>query len=98
MKNKYQEMAGEFEGIFRQKMELGLFNQPSDRLAAMKTLNIDPDIHSAQFIIFLVDFNPYSGLFERTKDKLTSLPFASQVRIFHGGFAMWEQGLNRLGE
>jgi hypothetical protein len=60
MKNKYQEMAGEFEGIFRQKMELGLF--------------------------------------ERTKDKLTSLPFASQVRIFHGGFAMWEQGLNRLGE
>jgi hypothetical protein len=90
MEKKYAEMAQEFEGILQQKLELGLFNQPADRLAAMKTLVIDRDIQSAQFIIFLVDFNPHSKLFERTEFELKALAFADQVRIFHGGFAMWE--------
>ena len=91
MKQDFSAMAAEFEGIYKQKLDLGLFNQPQDRTAAMKTLTINPDLESAQFVIFLVDYNPHSSLFERAE--LDQLEFADQIKIFRGGFAMWEKAL-----
>jgi hypothetical protein len=54
----------------------------------MKTLTFSEDIDRFQFILVLVDFNPYSSLFDL--GKLAELPFANQVKVFHTGFAMWE--------
>jgi hypothetical protein len=84
----------ENQNIFMQKIDLGLFNQPEDRVEAMKTLTISEDIMQAQFIIILVDYNPYSKLFEL--DRLKELSFQDQIKIFHSGFAMWEPNLKKI--
>ena len=89
-------LAEEGESILRQKLELGLFDQSPARLAAMKTLRFSRDISSFQFIIFLVDFNPYSQLFNLNRIK--SLPFANQVRIYTGGFALWNANIRPVME
>jgi hypothetical protein len=85
--------AQEIEHIFKQKLELGLFNQDQDRLEAMKTLTIAQDLEKFQFVVVLVDFNPFSTLFEEAEASLTALPFARQIRVFRAGFAMWQQDL-----
>lgn len=87
-------MAEEGESILNQKLELGLFDQSPDRLAAMKTLHISRDISSFQFIIFLVDFNPYSSLFDLAKVK--ALPFAKQIKIFIGGLGLWDKNIKSV--
>ena len=81
------EIAEELETIFRQKLELGLFDMPGQRLTAMKTLTFSREIDLFQFLVVLVDYNPKSKLFGRSQ--LSTLPFANQVRIFESGFAMW---------
>ncbi len=89
VRNKAGDLAKETQGIFRQKLELGLYKQGEDRLEAMKTLEFSPDIDQFQFILILVDYNPYSSLYKL--DKLAQLSFANQIKIFRGGFAMWEK-------
>jgi hypothetical protein len=89
-------LAEEAEVMLKQKLELDLFNQPENRLEAMKTLTISRDINTYQFILFLVDYNPFSSHLKL--DKLAALPFASQVRIFNGGFALWEKNLRTPAE
>ena len=84
-------IAEEGETIFRQKLELGLYKQPSDRIEAMKTLSFSKDISQFQFILVLVDYNPNSC--KLNLDNLAALPFAKQVRVFDGGFAMWQQNV-----
>jgi len=87
-------MAQEIQQVLRQKLELGLFNQPADRLDALATLTVSDDIASFQFIVVLVDFNPHSRLLELAQ--LAALPFAGQIKLFHTGFAMWQQSLQTL--
>jgi hypothetical protein len=87
-------IAAEMEGIFRQRLRLGLYDQPPERLEAMETLTFHRDIDRFQFILVLVDYNPNSMHLDR--EAIARLPFASQVRIFHGGFAMWAQDLKRV--
>lgn len=87
-------MAEEAEGILRQKIELGHFNLPANRLAAMKTLLISRDINQFQFILVLIDYNPHSSLLNM--EKLMGLPFVNQLKIFITGFAMWEENLKSL--
>lgn len=82
-------LAQENEYILRQKLELGLFNQPMNRIEALKTLRISPDINQAQFIIVLVDHNP-NGVAPNL-ERLKRLPFAAQIRIYRSGFAMWQE-------
>lgn len=86
------QIADECETVFRQKLDLGLFDKPPKRLDAMKTLIISRDISSFQFIIFLVDYNPNSNLFDERK--IPQLHFANQIKIFKGGFALWRQNFN----
>jgi hypothetical protein len=87
-------LAEEVASMFRQKLELGLYNQSPERIAAMKTLRVSSDISLCQFIIVLVDYNPYSTHLDL--GRLKALPFANQIRIFRSGFAMWHEQLSTL--
>lgn len=87
-------IAEEAEIILRQKLELGLFDQAADRLEAMKTLKISKDIDEYQFILVLVDYNPYSK--QLALEKLGELQFPKLVKVFHSGFAMWEINLESI--
>lgn len=91
-----EETAESIESILHQKLELGLFQQPIARLEVMKSLTISRDINQFLFILILVDYNPYSELFGRTQDKLAALPFVKQIKIFKGGFGLWEKSFERL--
>jgi hypothetical protein len=94
IKTDAHDIALEIEGIFLQKLELGLYQQDSKRLEAMKTLTVARSIEAFQFVLVLVDYNPYSALFDPTAFK--DLPFAKQVKLYYSGFAMWERKLESL--
>lgn len=96
MKPRAGYMAEEGETILKQKLELGMFDQSVARLSAMKTLKISRDFSRFQFILFLIDFNTYSKIFNI--EKVKALPFANQIRIFTGGFAMWNQNTKPILE
>ncbi len=89
-------IAEEHERIFRQRLELGLYKQTAERLAAMKTLRITRDVTHFQFILILVDYNPHSLLLDR--EQLAQLAFAPQIRVFKSGFAMWNANLGAATE
>jgi hypothetical protein len=61
----------------------------------MQTLRVSRDIDQVQFIVLLVDYNPNSKLLN--KPALQALPFASQIRLMHTGFAMWQQNVLSVG-
>jgi hypothetical protein len=96
IKTDARAIAAEAGGIFRQKLALNLFDQPADRVAALQTLTFSNNVDEYQFIVVLVDYNPYSTLLNL--DGLKALPFANQVKIFWGGFAMWHKNLRALSE
>jgi hypothetical protein len=91
-----KEIAEEHEAVFRQKLELGLYCQPVERLAALKTLKLARDPSTFQFILVFVDYNPNSKKLDLRR--IAKLPFASQVKVFHGGFAMWKQRFEESGK
>jgi hypothetical protein len=88
------QFAEEQEMMLRQKLALGLYCQSQDRLDAMKTLVFSRDIAQFQFILILVDYNPNSAKFD--PEKLSTLPFADQIKIFQGGFGMWRQNVDSI--
>lgn len=83
------ELSIEMETVFKQKLELGLYQQPDNRLEAMKSLKFSRDIDDIQFAVIFVDYNPYSKLLDLSK--LSSLPFANQIKVFYTGFSMWQE-------
>lgn len=85
-------LAEEMKTILDQKLQLGLIDQPRERLEALQTLEINTDIKNYQFILVLVDYNPYSQ--SLNLGKLESLIFADQLKIFYGGFGMWERNMS----
>ena len=89
-------LAQEVQIVFRQKLALGLFDQPQDRLEALQTLRFSSDVDQYQFIVVLIDYNPYSTLFDL--NALKALPFANQIRVFRGGLAMWQTNLTALAQ
>ena len=91
-----EDIVKDLEGSFQQRLKLGLYDQPSDRIELMKTLKFADSIEDFQFLLILIDYNPYSTLLKRAS--LESLPFASQIKVFFGGFAMWEPGLEPVSE
>lgn len=88
------DIASETEYLKNLKIELGLINQSKDRLDALKTLKISNKIQDAKFIIALIDYNPNSKLFDRTK--LKALSYSSQIEIFNCGLAVWDDYLIKL--
>jgi len=79
------------ENVFYQRLALGLYHQAESRLEAMKTLTFSRELDKFQFIVVLVDYNPFSSKLDLTR--LGNLPFSNQVKVFATGFAMWEQNL-----
>lgn len=94
VKHHSHAIAAEMETLFHQKLALGLYQQEQQRLEMMKTLRIAPHIDDFQFLIILVDYNPNSQLFPKAARE--QLPFASQIRIFSSGFAMWKENINHI--
>ena len=87
-------IAEELETIFKQKLELNLYDQSPDRLRAMKTLTFSKDFKDFQFILVFVDYNPNSSLL--ALENLRRLPFANQIKVFHTGFGMWRHNVSSL--
>ena len=94
IKPRAAEFATEMQFVFRQKLDLGIYKQPKERLAALKTLKFSREIEKFQFILVLVDYNPYSSKLDLSS--LANLPFADQIKVFFGGFAMWQQNVTSL--
>ncbi len=90
------EIADEMQIVFRQKIELGLYQQPPERLEALKTLSFSKYIDQFQFILVLVDYNPNSTMLDL--QSLSSLPFANQVKVLFNGFAMWQENVKPLSD
>jgi len=88
------DIASETEYLKNLKIELGLINQSKDRLDALKTLKVSDKIQDAKFIIALIDYNPNSKLFDKTK--LKALSYSSQIEIFNCGLAVWDDYLIQL--
>lgn len=81
-------LAQEAEKLLDQKLKLGLLKQPNNRLDAIKTLTISKNINEYEFILLLIDYNPYSKLLNL--DALKSLPFSKQIKIFYSGLGLWK--------
>jgi hypothetical protein len=94
IKNKAVEIAVELETVFKQKLELNLYDQPANRLEAMKTLAFSRNINKFQFILILVDYNRNSTLLNM--DGINQLPFGNQVRVFTTGFGMWHDNVKAI--
>lgn len=94
IKPRADEIADELQMMFRQKIELGLYQQSPDRLEALKTLSFSQNIEQFQFILVLVDYNPNSSILDL--QSIADLPFANQVKVFFGGLAMWQQNVKSL--
>jgi hypothetical protein len=88
------QVAAEMEEVFRQKLALGLYRHPQDRLAAMQTLRVIRDIHAFQFVVLLVDYNPNSKLLNMAA--LKALLFAPQIRLLQAGLALWQTNVKPL--
>ncbi len=88
------EIAEEMQAVFRQKIDLGLYRQPANRLTALKTLTFIKDIKKFQFILILVDYNHHSTRLDLKK--FSTLPFADQVKVFFSGFGMWQENVKPL--
>ncbi|MBN1400513.1 MAG: hypothetical protein JXA74_06730 [Anaerolineae bacterium] len=87
-------LVDDAQSVLNQRLELGLYDQPRNRLDAMRTLTIARELERFQFILVLVDYNPHSSQLDLSR--LAELPFARQIRLFRAGFAMWEAGLQAL--
>jgi len=90
------EFATEMQLVFRQKIDLGLYKQSKEHPAALRTLEFSKEIEKFQFILVLVDYNPNSSKLDL--QSLANLPFASQIKVFNGGFAMWQENVKPIGD
>jgi hypothetical protein len=80
-------LAEDYENLFRQKLELGLFAAQGDRLEAINTLRISRAVESVQCAVLLVDYNPHSRLLDT--DSLLKTSFGSNLYLFNLGFGLW---------
>jgi len=96
IKNNAADIAEEMENVFKQKLTLELYDQPSARLKVMNTLTFSRNIKDFQFILVLVDYNPNSRLF--ALKSIRKLPFAKQIKVFYSGFGMWKQNIKGIKE
>jgi hypothetical protein len=94
IKKNAANIAEEMEGVFKQKLALGLYNHPANRLNAMKTLTFSRDIKDFQFIVVLVDYNQNSRLL--ALEKMKKLPFVNQIKVFYSGFGMWQHNVGPI--
>ena len=89
--SNHKQISEDLQSILRQRLSLGLFSQDKNRLEALKTVEISPNLADYQIILALVDYNPRSSKLDLSK--IQTLPFANQIKILYGGFGMWEENI-----
>jgi hypothetical protein len=94
IENNAAHIAEEMESIFKQKLALKLYDQPTERLNAMATLTFSRNIDKFQFILVLVDYNQNSSLLNL--EGIRKLPFADQIKVFSTGFGMWHHNVTKF--
>jgi hypothetical protein len=83
-------LCDEMQLVLRQKLMLGLIERTPEQMAQLKKLKLSRDIKDVEIIVFLIDYNPNSILVNKMIEKASRLPFKNQIRIRHGGLAMWD--------
>ncbi len=79
-------LAREIEMVLLQKQELGLLREN----VRLDQIRISADINQYEFLIILIDYNLKSASFVRALESLKQLTFASQIKIFRTGLALWQ--------
>jgi len=86
-----KEIIDQTEVILRQKLDLGLFMDETNRLKAMREFKILRELKNVRFVIILIDCNPDSTLLSEAIKSFKELPFANLINIFHVGFGLWDK-------
>ncbi len=97
MKNNYSLLCCEMQLVLKQKLALGLIERTKEQKNKLELLQLDTDYKTAEIILFLVDYNPYSKWESVMLDETAKMPFANQIKIAHGGLALWQRNLATLG-
>lgn len=98
LKTNYENLCRETQLILRQKLALGLIQRDEKQIRKLEKLEVDKELKTAEIILFLVDYNPYSKYKNDLIHAAQKLPFSDQIRIADGGLAMWDQERNRWGK
>lgn len=84
------------EHILGQKLDLGLIKRKRELREKLPSLKLSRDINKTEMILCLIDYNPNSIWKKNLIKKCNKLKFSDQIRIMHGGLAMWELSLTPL--
>lgn len=88
--NHFSDVCKDVHSIFMQKLKLGLFEDTSERLAAMHQFHIRDEINNMKVVVALVDYNPHSEKLASAARGLRELPFSDQIELFFLGFGLWK--------
>ncbi|MGA7677150.1 MAG: hypothetical protein WCA51_02100 [Dehalococcoidia bacterium] len=91
LKNNYDILCREMELVLRQKIALGLIKRTPQQQKKLEIFQLDKRLGTAEIMLFLVDYNPYSKWEEDMLVEAAKMPFANQIRIVHGGLALWQK-------
>ncbi|HEX2922468.1 MAG TPA: hypothetical protein VHS28_00385, partial [Chloroflexota bacterium] len=90
VRGNIEEAAEGAERLLKQKIDLGLFDQPQNRLDAMRTLKISRRVEDLRCGVVLVDYNPNSTLLDGNKWVIEAMP--QPVDVFRAGLGLWVCG------
>jgi len=96
LKENFDRICDDMQLILQQKVELGLIERKEDQKRKLMKLELDRQPQSAEVIVYLLDYNPFGRQLGIARPKLQELGFAGQIRIGHGGSAMWVKNLKGL--
>lgn len=88
--SNYENLCEETQLILKQKLQLRLIERKENQVKKLENLSINKDSKSAEIILYLVDYNPYSCAKDKMIKAAKQLEFANQIRIADGGLGMWD--------
>jgi len=86
-----ESICDEMELILKQKLALRLIERTDRQISQLMKLKLDRQIKSCEIMLYLIDYNPNSKLRNTMIEKASRLGFAEQIRVAHGGLALWHQ-------
>ncbi len=87
----YDKFINRIEELLHLKSELGLLEANDRLIDKFLKATIDNDREKLMIVIILIDYNPYSKLYnQEVKDQLKNFHFRKQIFIFKAGLAMWQ--------
>lgn len=87
----YDKFINRIKELLHLKSELGLLEANDRLIDKFKKANIENDSKKLRIIIILIDYNPYSQLYnEDVEARLKGLPFCKNIYVFKTGLAMWQ--------